>query len=299
MNIGETISIPHADYGQLTWTIIGKTENQITLWCEALPKKMPFSAPRDSQRYLRLDMAAKGHKGGAYPHGVLCDDVQMLSRAEIDYIISRESDERGKDESINDSKLRAAHLAEYGCNQWPVSALREYLNSEFLNGLPDEFRRAIIPATRDIILARGSVVRTGEGTLISWPDMRGKVEAYSEDISLYDSFEKASTKGNQTYYYRYTHAAVTDRVALLSRGDIARLDYLKSPSHLERFMPGSDMPSYYWLMNADCNQADLTESLAEVVVYTKGSIGKRQPYITGCNARAANAVCPLVAVECK
>ena len=83
MNIGEIISIPHADYGCLRWTVIDKDEKQLTLWCEALPRKMAFSVPRDSQRYLRLDMAAKGKKGGAYPHGVLCDDVQTLSRAEI------------------------------------------------------------------------------------------------------------------------------------------------------------------------------------------------------------------------
>lgn len=298
MNIGEIISIPHADYGCLNWTVIDKDEKQLTLWCEALPRKMAFSVPCDSQRYLRLDMAAKGKKGGAYPHGVLCDDVQTLSRAEIDYIISRESNEEIP-EKANGSKLRAAHLAEYGCNQWPVSSLREYLNGEFLSGLPDEFRHAIMPVTRDIILARNTLVRSGEGTSILWPDMRGQIEMYSEDVSVYDSFSKLAAKGDQTRYYRYTHAVVTDCVALLSRSDISRLDYLKGSSHIERFMPGCDTPSYYWLINAAYNQADLTESLAEVVTYVKDPTGKRRAIINCANARAAYAVCPLVTVKYK
>lgn len=311
VHIGDTIKLRHAKYGNLHWTVINLTDEAITLWCEMLPDFKPFCAPESATRFLRLDMGGTGKKIGAQPQGVLRDDIQQLTLQQINYILDQEdeAESSGSDIRLDGSSLRSAHLATYGCNQWPVSSLRTWLNGEFLQGMSSEDRARILPITSDIVLSSSKAKRDIQNA-INLPNLQCAEIPYDSNTSLYDKYiitsqtpytiTSGKRRGEASQYINYarlTHARITDLISIPSKSMFALCrEYFANAENFKRPL-GGKLP-YYWLMDADYKQAAFPESIVELMIFvTSGIDGAYRTKIDSCNARAAQGVCPVMSLR--
>lgn len=206
----ESFDVEHREYGQVTWYIVNKTENAMTLIGAPMLDRVKFYNPgaHEEARYIRTDFSSSRKTNDP---GTLYEVQNAPSAEELD----------------NENAQRYNDIVEYGSNQWVVSDLRQCLNGSFFDGFPKEFRDKILPQKHDIVLSRTSVNRYTQG--------KTSGQNTSDNTFVYDEY-----CGN----YRLTRSVVEDYIYLPS---FEERDILQSfITSCERF----NQPMNFWLLDA-------------------------------------------------
>lgn len=299
--IGDTVQITHAQCSATEWTVIGIDAEAVTLWANPLPKKMPFSTGADATRFLRLDLSSSVKDEIGIRRGTVKDTVPQITSIERDKLIAGEALGRAGTSKDGDM-LSAACLNEYGCNQWPFSPLRAWLNGDFMRGLPCADR--LLPIEHDLVLSIKSAQRTG--TPIDIEAMRNELYPYKlsdhETIRLYDNYVLRRTasadehhgKKSEYTYDRITHLLIDDTVSMLSVADYAKYrDYFRDQLLRARYQ--GDEPAYYWLLDPEMSES--TPVFTVKIMTANNSLRGIQTYVYASNARQPHAVCPMIRVK--
>lgn len=199
----KTIQIDHSKYGKLNCRIINCADGIETIWCQPLPENVHYDDPKDPIRYFYT--------------------VQSAIKSEV---------KTGIIGGVDHQSLRFENIQKYGCNQWPVCSLRAFLNTEFLEGLPDEIKNRIVPTENSICISRASA--------------KSEEEDLHEDEMIENEAEQFFITSKLGGRIRSTYARVIDNIY------IPLISFMKELGNTDenRLFIGSDGKlRYYWLMD--------------------------------------------------
>lgn len=248
------ITTPHDILGSITWDIIQTNDDGVmVLFAQPLPVKMPFYNPKShsTAHYIRTDYSQRN-----------C----TLYEVESNVTTSRYKD-----------------IAEYGCNQWQVSDLRNYLNFEFLNALPDDFRKMIVPQTHTLLLGQ-TTYSVGSNLLDKVPEQH-----CSDGTVVYDEF---SGKG-----LRKTYSLVQDMIFVPSAQEINNTCVAYFANEQNRARSINDQPVNYWRMDAHIIGAMQEPYPVEIITTSQALDQTLRSSYDYCNARYPLHICPMCVIR--
>lgn len=247
---------PSTQLGLIPWRIIDIDNEKATLWAFPIIQAPFFDLDKCKEaRYIRTDYSGNNKSKG------------LLLKTQSDG--SQIGDDSG-------AARRYTDIMQYGSNQWAVSTLREYLNSSFLNSMPDDFQDAVIPQKHTLLLRKvlysGKINRTTER------------QAYSDTVEVYDKFEEDGL--------RYTYSEVTDSIYLPS------IDADPVCKRLFSIPENMVQSQHYWLMDARID-TDGDPYMVKIVTNCKDSLGRIRASLYDGNAYQTRniAVCPMCVIK--
>lgn len=283
----ESIKTIHSELGEIVWQIIGedKNENLVLLANEIGLEKFPKDG-EDNKWYIIKESSSEKSVLWVNKHGLGMCFYDPQKHTEQRYLrtdysskedILFETEERySRSARKNVESQRWQDISQYGSNQWAVSDLRTYLNGEFLEGLPENFRASIVPQTHTVKLSHTHYEKNEVHNMVSNEFIS------SDGTKVYDIFGKYKT--------RHTYSVVTDHIFLPT---------LTVLTHNDLFINDDPLAKYnYWMMEPYI-VAPSMPYLVECVSVAPDLNREPRAYINMCNAAYLLNVYPMCIIDGK